>query len=132
MAGDGLSWTGIPARQEQSAARTVNPSGKLRRFESFTRHLLAKRPLTCCNSGEELSPSVLLNLTWDRLISLVVSDTCRRLGGRIVQLEGRFDPLASRFILAVDALRVDPYEDVDAVPDPLGNLGCRDSRVQPE
>jgi len=74
-----------------------------------------------------------LGPTRDRLISLVVSDTCRRqpagfgLLGRAVRLvlgecKRGLDPEPGGFLLAVDALCVDPHQDMDAVTGPLGDL----------
>ena len=42
-----------------------------------------------------------------------------------------FDPAFGRVVLPVEALRVDPQQDVDAVPGPLGHLGRRDPCIEP-
>jgi hypothetical protein len=46
---------GCPSGQWE---RTVNPSRKLQRFESSTRHHLDERPFTCGNAGKGRSRSV--------------------------------------------------------------------------
>ena len=52
-------------------------------------------------------------------------DTCR-------QCQRGLDAYPRDLILAVDALRVDPEEDIHAVSCPFGDLGRRDAGIQPQ
>jgi len=54
-----------------------------------------------------------------------------RLLGSCRQCQRGLDACPRDIILAVDALGVDPEEDIHAVPGPLGDLGRRDPGIQP-
>jgi alkylation response protein AidB-like acyl-CoA dehydrogenase len=47
------------------------------------------------------------------------------------QRQRRLDARVRDLVLAIDALGVDPEEDIHAVPGPLGDLGRRDPGIQP-
>ena len=49
-----------------------------------------------------------------------------RLSDGCGQRQGRLDALPRYLILAIDALGLDPEEDIHAVPCPFGDLGRRD------
>jgi hypothetical protein len=55
-----------------------------------------------------------------------------RLLGTCRQCQRGLDAYPRDFILAVDALRVDPEEDIHAVSCPFGDLGRRDAGIQPK
>jgi hypothetical protein len=46
---------GVSAGQRRWITRTVNPSRKLRRFESFTRHIQYRRPLSALSRQGPIS-----------------------------------------------------------------------------
>ena len=126
---------------------TVNPSRKLRRFESFTCHPVHKR---APDQRKRRFGAFFVAPARVRLIS--GSERCSTgVSGELVGkfgpwplslgpwlhwfsggLEGRLDPSSRRLVLSGDARGVNAEKHVDAVARPLRDLSCGHAGVQPE
>ena len=113
------------ARSRTGLLRSVNPSRKLRRFESFTCHHQRKQPLTCGNADQGLFRRVPGCPTRSGYLRVCVAYFWLR------RREGRRDPAPRETLQVIEGVGVDPQQHRHAVASPRCHLCGRDSRREP-
>ena len=105
--------------------RTVNPSRKLRRFESFTCHHQRKQPLTSGNADRGLFRGVRRRPAETDHLRLSVAYSWPR------RPECGIDATLGETLLVVEGVGVNPQQHRHAVPGPSGHLSGWDTSRQP-